>query len=193
MPIVRVTSRWTGFQGAPGYSNFYFQGNTVGESSLDFRQRVTNFWNELIPVLPSDVAVQNETEAPVFDEATGALLGYSTPGTQGTPTTGGAPGGYSAASGAVITWNTDSVRGSRRIRGRTFIVPIAGSAYQDDGTLTTSAITTIQDAAGELIQGGPSNDFVVWSRPVNGSGGIAAGVTGYRVPDMAAVLRSRRD
>lgn len=193
MPILRVTTRWTGFQGGPGYSNFFFQGNTVGQSSLDYRQRVTSFFNELNTLLPSEVQYQNDPEVPVFDEATGSLIGYSLPGTQGTPGTGGMTGGYSAASGAVITWNTDSVRGSRRIRGRTFIVPLGGTAYQNDGTLTTSTITALQDAAGELIQGGPSNDFVIWSRPVNGAGGIAAPVTGYRIPDMSAVLRSRRD
>lgn len=193
MPILRVTTRWTGFQGGPGYSNFFFQGNTVGQSSLDYRQRVTSFFNELNTLLPSEVQYQNDPEVPVFDEVTGSLIGYSLPGTQGTPGIGGMTGGYSAASGAVITWNTDSVRGSRRIRGRTFIVPLGGTAYQNDGTLTTSTITALQDAAGELIQGGPSNDFVIWSRPVGGAGGIAAPVTGYRIPDMSAVLRSRRD
>lgn len=65
--------------------------------------------------------------------------------------------------------------------------------FDTSGTLTTAALGWIRAAADGLIEGEFEQQLVVWSRPVGGSGGVAAPVIGQRVPDLAAVLRSRRD
>lgn len=193
MAIQRVTSVWTGFSGAPGYTNFYFLGNAeVGGIAANFSVRM--FWQEIRDRIPAGVTIATEAEHANIDETTGEVISYYTPEHEGAMSVAGsAAGGYSAPSGAVVGWNTDTVRAGRRVRGRTFIVPLGGNAYQSDGTLNPGVQTAIQGAANDLIASTVGNELVVWARPVNGAGGVAAPVVSARVPDMGAVLRSRRD
>lgn len=194
MAIYRTTLRWSGFTGAPGYTNFYFADQAANPGPQAARDRTSAFANAIAPLIPSEVQILNEGEVAVVDETTGQVTDYVMVNPDATPGSGGAPGGYSAASGAVITWNTAGVRNGRRVRGRTFIVPIGGDSYQNDGTLTPSTITTLNAAAEELTGAtGFESGFCVFSRPSASGPGGAYPVTGHRVPDMAAVLRSRRD
>ena len=203
MDILRITARWSGFNGAPGYSNFHFTtsggfwdggllADGAEEAANNARIVVRNAFLEIDNILPESVGITIEPEALVLDSDTGETLGFVPVEGQGL-SGGNATGGYSAATGAVVNWNTNDYRFGRRIRGRTFVVPLAGSAYEDDGTLTSSAITALRDFGDSIVNGAANPDFGVWSRPRNGSGGVFASVVGYSVPDMAAVLRSRRD
>lgn len=193
MAIYRVTVRWDGFLGAPGYSNFHFTESVSTPGPADGRSRVVAFFNGFNTLLPADVEFTTSHEVAVIDEETGMVTGFETVAEPGEPGNGGDSGGYSAASGAVVTWHTSGVRNGRRVRGRTFLVPLGGNAYQPDGTLTTSAISQINDAATELVGEGFDSGFCIFSRPSSEGGGGVFPVTGFRVPDMAAVLRSRRD
>lgn len=193
MSIYRVTVRWTGFQGAPGYSNFHFTEEVTTPGATEARARVSAFFNEIASLLPTDVSYLSEGEVAVIDEQTGMIEDYVTAIDDPVPGSGGAVGGYSAASGAVITWNTAGLRNGRRVRGRTFLVPLGGNAYQADGTLDSDAISTLQTGAQELVGDAFDSGFCVFSRPSASGPGGAYPVTGFRVPDMAAVLRSRRD
>lgn len=193
MAIHRVTVQWSGFAGAPGYSNFFFSGDGGGDAAQDARLRVIAFFEEIRPVLPEDVRYTVPNEVAVIDEQTGMVDSFLNVGTPGGATgTGTGSGPYSAASGAVVTWNTNGVRNGRRVRGRTFVVPLIGSAYQSDGTLGTTALQDLNDAAAEMVGTGFDSGFGVWSRPRNGDGAFYE-VTGHRVVDKVAVLRSRRD
>lgn len=193
MAIYRITVRWSGFTGAPGYTNLHFGDLASGDGARDGWERSLAFFNEFNDLLPNDVTWLVEGEAAVLDEQTGQIVDYQTVSENPLPGTGGSPGGYSAASGAVITWNTAGVRNGRRVRGRTFLVPLGGGAYENDGTLSPSTISTLNSAAQELTGEGFDSSFGVFSRPSNGSDGGFYEVTGFRVPDMSAVLRSRRD
>lgn len=193
MAIVRVTAEWTGFQGAPGYSNFFFEAGGQGVPDSDRTIQVAEFFDTLASRLPQQVTVAVDQEVAIIDEATGQLISYeSNPepieDIEGTAT---AVNGYSSATGGVITWLTDTVVGGGRVQGRTFIVPLSSISYQTDGTLTSGTLDVLRNAAALLA--GEAAGFRVWSRPRNGGSGVAAPVTGYRVPDMTAVLRSRRD
>lgn len=193
MAIHRITTVWRGFEGAPGYSNFFFTGDGSGGAAADSRARVLAFWNELTLLIPGTVSLLTEGEAAVIDEVTGSVTGYEVAATEPVAGNGGGTGGYSAASGAVVTWMTAGVVNGRRVRGRTFLVPLVGNSYENDGSLTSSAVTTLNDAASELVGTGFDSGFGVWSRPGTSGGGTFWEVNGFRVPDMAAVLRSRRD
>lgn len=193
MDIIRILVRWTGFNGAPGYSSFHFAGG--GGLISDAQQvadRVYSAFNEISAMLPEDVTITIESEAQVLNSDTGLLQGFLQVDPLGT-ISGTADGGYSAASGAVVNWRTDDVRFGRRIRGRTFIVPIGGIYYGDDGTLTTGALSDLNSFATTMRGFDLDSELGVWSRPIDGAGGVFATVTGHNVPDMAAVLRSRRD
>lgn len=193
MAIHRITTVWTGFQGAPGYSNFFFTGDGSGGQAEESRNRVLAFWNAMNDLLPADVSILTEGEAAVIDEQTGQIDGYEMVVQDPGAGSGQDQLGYSAASGAVVTWTTAGVVNGRRVRGRTFLVPLGGGAYQNDGSLTGSAVSMLNDAAGEMVGDGFDSGFGIWSRPGTSGAGSFWEVTGFRVPDMSAVLRSRRD
>lgn len=194
MDMLRVQALWTGFQGAPGYSSFYFAGG--GGLISDAGQvvsRVRDALEHLEAPLPTGVSIQISGTVEVIDSDSGQLVGYQDVD-QPDPVVGDAAGtSYSAPSGAVVNWLTDDVRFGRRIRGRTFVVPLSSSAYQADGTLTNGALSSLNDFASAMRGWDFDSEFGVFSRPRGGSGGVFATCTGHRVPDMVAVLRSRRD
>lgn len=188
-----MTARWTGFQGAPGYSNFFFAGGGgLISDAQQVAERVATAFDALDRRIPLGVRIEVENEVAIIDSDTGEMQGFQRVsdipahvGSQG--------GGYSAASGAVINWRTDDVRFGRRIRGRTFLVPLSGFSYEEDGTLTGPTIEDVEEFGSALTGFDFDSEFGVWSRPRDGSGGVFATVTSYSVPDMSAVLRSRRD
>lgn len=193
MDMIRITARWTGFAGAPGYSNFFFAGG--GGLISDAQQvadRVQDGLEYLGIILAGQASIALEPEAAVIDSDTGEITGYREI-TPGSPISGAGNGAYAGPVGAVVNWRTSDLRNGRRIRGRTFLVPLSTASFDTDGTLTDTARGQVTSFAGTLAGGDLDSEFGVWSRPIGGSGGVFASATGYSVPDMAAVLRSRRD
>lgn len=203
MDILRITARWSGFTGAPGYSAFHFSSDAgfwdggvltpdAESAAGTAATRVHDAFVFANKVLPSPVVVNIEAEAEILNSDTGEILGVVPVADPGGVAMLG-DGGWSAASGAVVNWRTNDYRFGRRIRGRTFLVPLAGSAYQSDGTLLGETVSDLERFAGELVGSAGGPEFGVWSRPRGGSGGVFATVVTSNIPDMAAVLRSRRD
>lgn len=193
MPISRVSAQWSGFPGAPGYSNFHFQSSSSTPDVIEARGLVRDFFEIVKGRLPTGVRVAVSPTVEILDDATGTLVDYADDPTEYADSVGSSVGGFSGASGAVINWMTATVVSGRRLRGRTFIVPLSQASYENDGTLTSSTLTTLNQAAATLSGAGFGSGFGILSRPAGG-GPIAFGeVTGHRVPDLAAVLRSRRD
>lgn len=200
--IDRVRVSWTGFPGAPGVSTFYF---TAAPPHLTALQ---NVYGNCANLFPADVTIRVEGSGDTIDPLTGLIVGQWT-GTAPAVVTGTYTGGYSAASGGLIRWNTGTVLSGRRLRGRTFLVPLAGIAYQNDGTISDSQLGIIQGAANGLVAAA-TGVFVVHNRPraaspawtdVHGrlhpavtsrAGGFSA-VTSALAIDKSVVLRSRRD
>lgn len=198
MDMLRVTARWTGFSGAPGYSNFFFSGGFLdgglfGDEAQLLADRVADAFEAASIILPGSVSVSIEPEVPVIDSDTGVIQSFNTIEPPDAVDGSGTSGEYAGPAGAVVTWRTGDLRNGRRIRGRTFMVPLRAFVYEGDGTLTTLAQSTLRNFADTLMGGELDGDLGVWSRPVGGSGGVFATVTGYTIPDMVAVLRSRRD
>lgn len=197
MDMYRVTARWSGFQGAPGYSNFYFgsgflDGGLLGDEAELVAGRVRDAFNELEDLLPTGLRIDIEPEVPIIDSDSGVIQSFNSIDPPDQVTTG-ARSDYAGPAGAVVTWRTGDLRNGRRIRGRTFIVPLATQSFQSDGTLESASLTSLRAFADTIMGSSLDGDFGVWSRPNGGSGGVFASVTGYTVPDMVAVLRSRRD
>lgn len=195
--MFRVTARWDGWSGAPGYSNFYFgsgflDGGLIGDEAQMLASRVRSAFDELSTLLPEPVRISIESEVPVIDSDSGMIQSFNTIDPP-SPVTGRPDSTFAGPAGAVVTWRTGDLRNGRRIRGRTFLVPLSTGVYQDDGTIKESQFPFLRDFADILVGGGLEGDLGVWSRPSGGSGGVFATVTGYTIPDMAAVLRSRRD
>lgn len=178
-----MTFVWTGWTGAPGYTNLYFAGTgDIGDQAT----ALDTFWNAIKALVPSSVTI-SLNEAAEIEDSTGELLGAISLSGVGTYVGTGA-GVIAAPAGLCITWRTAAIVGGRRLRGRTFIVPLASSNYQADGTLYNPALATapaqdlIDDSGGTLV---------VWHRPVAGAGGSSAPATDAYVRDRVSVLRSR--
>lgn len=203
MDIFRVVTEWSGFRGGPGYTNFFFRNllpggapTTVDDraSAAGARERVAAFWTQLVPFIPNDVSFTVSTVVDVLEDTTGELQASyvmdSIP-----KVTGLSDDPYSGASGAVIGWQTGAIRRGRRIRGRTFIVPLAGDQYGPDGRLDPYIVRQLQQYGETLAIGGINSTFGVWARPSTSgsSDGQWAEASGVRVSDLPAILRSRRD
>lgn len=193
MTITRITARWSGFRGAPGYSNFFFEGeNAVDIEVKPLGEAVATFFRSVSDNLPAGVTITIDGNADNIDEATGNIVGqvdFEEP----LAVTGGVQGNYSAASGAVVNWLTGSFVNGRQVRGRTFIVPLTTNSYDAQGDITSGVLDRIRAGAQGLVDANIPSPLVVWSRPRGGAGGTSHVVTGSRVPDLGAVLRSRRD
>jgi hypothetical protein len=194
MALMRVTTRWSGFTGAPGYSVMHFSAfEATAAAAQDAVDAVRVFFDSVKGHLPSIVSLQVLSDVEIVQEDNGQLLDIVTAPVAPLVVNGSVAGAYSAPSGAVIHWLTNTVSNGRRVRGRTFLVPLANSQYEANGTLLATTVTSITNAAVALI-----NDLdtalVVYGRPSpNGVDGFIAAASGARVPDMACVLRSRRD
>ena len=201
--ILRVKYKWTGFSGAPGYTVLHFRtfdGPDGGSSELDGAaaaravQQTWSFFDSIKSLLPSTVRLNVEPDVDRLEDSTGELndsFGVGIAEIAGTA----AAGGYSAASGAVVNWRTNGIRNGRKIRGRSFLVPLAGIAQDTDGDLKSTARATLQTASDLLAFNANSPDLGVYARPTakGASDGAWYRITGNSVPPMLAVLRSRRD
>lgn len=193
MDMLRVTALWSGFPGAPGYSNFFFAGGGgLISDAQQVAQRVADAFAAVAPRLPVDVTIQVEQAVEVIDSDTGMTTDFREISTI-PPVVGSGGASYAGPTGAVVNWRTNDLRNGRRIRGRTFLVPLSTASFATDGTLSEAAREDVQDFAAVLIGGDLDSELGVWSRPIGGAGGVFATVVSSTVPDMAAVLRSRRD
>lgn len=201
--ILRVRSEWTGFNGAPGYTNLFFRdfgtdgdgGSTATAANATAAvERVRNFFGSLSALFPDDVTITPDTNVDVLESTTGELVDSLT-STSGGEVKGTDTGGYQAAGGAVISWRTAGIRKGRRVRGRTFLVPLAGSLFNTTGNLIPSVAQTIQTSANALMNPTGTPDLGIWARPT--APGAADGawfvVRQASVPARGSILRSRRD
>jgi hypothetical protein len=197
--IQRVRAEWSGFVGAPGVSTFY----TVGAAA--FLPALHAFYAALSSILAPPVVISIDDFGDELEDTTGVITGsWTSDPVAAIVSTQSGVATYSAATGAVVEWLTQLPLLGRRRLGKTFIVPLGASAYDDNGSLSDGALTVLRPAAAQLVTASESV-FMVWSRPFKGKpatatkperpahDGRATAVTGSRVPDMAAVLRSRRN
>ena len=93
--------------------------------------------------------------------------------------------------GARVEWITGVVFNGRRVRGRTFLVPLAKSRFEGPGMLTSGCVSVLQAAASALVS---ATDLRIWSRPSGAPGALggSALVSAAVVPDQVSWLRSRR-
>lgn len=203
MPILRVKARWQIPGAGTAFTVLHF-GSGTGSDPTDTEasnsvSATRTFFEALKVYLPNVVTVDYMTDVEVIDVATGNLQGVVTAAAvASTSGTAGVSGTWSAPSGACITWTTGGLRTvnskPRRVRGRTFIVPLATGAYDSNGNLSAGFLTSANSAATGLRGNFNGQQFGIFGRP--GPGGSPAGVyhsvTGHRITDQSAVLRSRR-
>ena len=197
--MAKLKINWTGFTGAPGYTNLYFRDFTgsgdVDQAVVDGAITKTDTWlNVWNSRLPASVNVKIDSQVEIIEDSTGALVRFMS-GTPFQRGNGTGAGNYSAATGAVVNWYTNGIVRGRRLRGRSFMVPLVAAAFSTNGSIADGDLVDFRTASTALAAGVGTGDLGVWSRPSTpgGSDGSWYFVTSATVPDMTAVLRSRRD
>lgn len=188
MELNRVVVSWAG-PGVVGLAVnvLHFAGDVGAPSS----SAILSAYSGLASSLPSGVTITVPNSGDVIEDTTGTLVGVWT-SSGGGVVTGTAAGPRAAGVGFCVGWTTGGIVDGRKLRGRTFIVPIAGGAFDTDGTFQASAMTQFGTFANALQASGP---LAVWHRPTTtgGSDGNSYGVVSNHVNDKAAFLSSRRD
>ena len=195
--IARIRVSLTGAQGLPGVCTFYALDPVTAVPALHA------FWTQQGGRFPTVVSTLVEPTGDLLNESTGEAIGsWATTPVAAVDNVGA--GSYAAPVGLSISWVTGTFIGGRRVRGRTFIVPMVSSLFENDGTPTFATTSGLQGNGTTLIAAVPGN-MLVWHRPTpildaqgNPTGefnadGTGVAITSCTVADKAAVLRSRRD
>lgn len=146
-------------------------------------------------MFPSGVVLTIPGTGDVIDDTSGNLTGVWS-ATGGGTVAGGGPATAAAGVGACIGWTTGGIvngtRGPRKLRGRTFLVPLSSGLYDGTGKILPSQLTVLQTLANSLQASGP---LAIWHRPHNlpPTNGTSYGVISNRVNAKVAYLSSRRD
>lgn len=185
--LSRINVAWQNWPGAPGVTTFF----RIGQASQTDVDGIRAFFNAFANLLPTALTINVPGQGDVIDDATGNIISAWAVGTTPTTVTGTGGGAYAGNAGACVHWLTTTIVNNRRVRGRSFLVPLIASAYDTSGSLATATITTLTTAANGLLAAMNPNQ-AVWHRPTKFAQGSSAAVNGMRVPDLAVSLRSRR-
>lgn len=182
--MIRITTEWQGVQGAPYYSNMFFDGVTEAEASAAATAAGV-FWTAIADRIYTNLSGEVLGDHAVVDPASG----QTTQVYSGTPIaincTDASPQMPPTVQG-LIRWRSGVFVAGREVRGRTF-VPVPSEASNTTGGLPEAVYTAdLQAAADALVSG---STLLCWSR-VHGQ---TAAVSGASVWGQWATLRSRRD
>lgn len=195
MPLIyRYKLTWNLPTGGPGVTTLFAFPDTTEQVFAD--QARAFVFDALATTgtadfLPSGCTIQGDG---IVDniEVTDGTLASAVPVTPPAVISGLASGAYAAPSGAVVTWLTGLVHQGRRVRGRTFFVPLGTNAFENNGTLAAGFLTNLRNAATAYIASAANP--CIWARPDPGTtNGAAFTVAAGSVADKVAILSSRRD
>jgi hypothetical protein len=184
---------WRGGTGLPGYSKFRFIGELTGAQLNAAAANLQTFLTVVRANIPSTVTLEMQSGVSVHADD-GTLTAEGSIGTLPPPLAGAAAAGYSAASGFMVLWNTGAINGGKKVRGRTYFVPVTIGMFQNDGTIVDSTRTTLLAAANAFATSVPSPAVNSRARPSNpAAGNQTTAIISAAIPDKQVVLRSRRD
>lgn len=189
----RTRVLWTGFPGAPGYTNLFSRVSSIGTHDPTLAMGdVATLFSAFSTRIPTSVTLAIDPEVAYIEDTDGVAAGFDVVGAPPSISQPTGSGAYSAPTGASIEWSTGAVKNGRRVTGRTYLVPLVGSSFEPDGTLLAAARTQLLTAANEYAFDSVAGP-VVWSRPGSSGAGSSHTVSGANVADKASVLRTRRD
>lgn len=183
----KIPCAWQGWPGAPGVTTFYTLGGSLDNDTASIRA----FFNAMAAQLPSGLTIQVPGVGDTIDDGNGLINGGWNATAAPAVVTGTGLSAYAGNAGAVVHWLTAAVIAGHRVRGRTFLVPLVSTAFDTQGSIATSVLTTLRGAATTMITN-MAGTLRVFHRPVGGSGGANGLVVSSSVPDLAITLRSRR-
>lgn len=193
MHLHRVVVEWSGPSVVGRAVNVL---HFAGDNPLNSVAAILSAYANLDAILPGGVSIRVPGSGDTIDDTTGALTGVWSATGSGTTSSSGA-GNAGGGVGACISWTTGGIvtgasGRAHKLRGRTFLVPLAAQYLGNDGHWTTNAMAQLTACASGLQAAGP---LAVWHRPTTkgGSNGTSYGVISNRVTSKVAFLSSRRD
>jgi hypothetical protein len=190
--MYRYRVDWSVPGGGGGASLFYL--DSVAASSQADRNNavaaIRAFFDSMRTRAPSGVSWAFPGELATCNDSTGTVVGYSSV-TAPSGVSAAGSGSYAAGVGCRIDWLTDGVLAGRRVKGRTFFVPMTASNFDSAGTIDGAALSSMQGYVNTLVSALQALPCVplVFSRRAPGVYAITSGV----IVDKDAILRSRRD
>lgn len=177
---------WNGLGGFPGVSVFY----SSTANAVTAVAALTTFFTAIKGLFPTGLTWDLPSSGDTFEDTDGSLSGVWTGATGSQVTSTGGVTSYAAGVGARVQWTTGAVINRRRVRGSTFLVPLLGSSYENNGTIAPSPLGTMTSAVNALVV---SDQTMIYHRPSpGGSDGALIDIVSGIVPDRVATLRSRR-
>lgn len=193
MQLFRVVVAWSGPQiKGSAVTVLHYDGTNQTAPPV---AAITTALGSLAGALPVGVVLNVPNSGDTIDDTTGHLTGAWS-GTGGGAVNASGPASCAAGVGACIEWSTGGIvngkKGPRRLRGRTFLVPLHASMYDSDGTISGQGLNSLKTFADNLAAAGP---LAIWHRPTTtgGTDGTSYAVLSHNVRDKVAILTSRRD
>lgn len=206
--IYVATIDWTGSYGHTGISRFAFVASDASVPTTVQRDGVLAAVDALIQTnaggLPADVAWQVNPIVEAFDGLTGAITGELPTATPLAPGVGTNTSSYANGVGLTITWKSAGMFQGRRVQGRTFIVPMAGQQFDQDGVLIRDVAGAWAAAANvylaalgtlgltPLIWGRPQDVKATPRKPAHHNPGHWVSISSATVSVRPAILGRRR-
>lgn len=204
--LYRVRTTWSYTPGGPGYTNMYF-GTTdpLAAGAQTAVNDVQAFWNAIKTLIPGAVTLTVDPAVIMVEDFSSEQVGELAVGTPPAPIIGSGAGVFSMPAGCTAQWTTASYLYGRRVKGRTYIVPLVGSAFAATGALSTAAMGVLTPAVNALVAG--ASNLVIFTRKRDAKSaaesptgkeitfrpGASSPVVSGQVRNIAAVLTSRRD
>lgn len=188
--LYRLQVAWSGVN-VVGLASTVLHYATTGGTAPDVAAIRTAFFNAR-SAFPVSTVIQVPGEGVTIDAATGDLVGTWSAGSTPAAVAGSSTDTSAAGVGACVTWSTSAIVNARRLRGRSFLVPLSTFSYDQNGTLTAAQLTALQTFATAMHAVTPA--LHVWHRPTTSGGtdGSSAEVNAGTVRDRVAYLSSRR-
>jgi hypothetical protein len=146
--------------------------------------------------LPSNITWSCEPLVNIYDSGTGLVQGPLTVTALPANVSGTPSGSYGGGTGVRINWKTSTLQGRRLIRGSTYLVPLANTAYSGQGGITASIAANLTAACTTYLTAMTTAALypVIWHRPLKGTfvGGTYGIITAGVASVIPASLRSRR-
>lgn len=197
--MIRVRTVLNGWPGAPGLHTAYFleDGTAPATVAEEAFARVHAFWEDMESLFPPAFTATQDQVVDEIDSTTGDLINSHAVTTANVSTgSNGTPFFQAAQTMAFIRYKTGVVVGTRRLRGGSYIGPMAQGATNAQGQIASAVQAELAAAATAMWQDLPSGGFqAVWHRPSPGPGttdGEAHPIVDSFVGPVWAHLTSRR-
>lgn len=192
--VYRYNVEWAIPNAGPSISVFHF--GHVGQQSPE--AAVTALREAFFAVrtyLPDEVTISFPPGYSELQNQTGQVVDFGSI-TPPAPVIGTNSNAWAGGAGVRLVWDTNVVARGRRVRGSTFLVPMAQAAFSNSGVVSPAAVTAINTAFNTYLSTAAASATrpMIYTRPLPGEPGSGSGnhITAVNTAVRPATLRKRK-